>query len=55
MNRDLTVFEFLPEVCIYIMVFLIVLSMDGPIDVLKEHTASIFMTEMSRVKMWDNI
>ena len=49
------IFEFLPEVCIYIMVFLIVLSMDGPIKVLKEHTASIFRTEMSRIKMWDSI
>jgi len=49
------IFEFLPEVCIYIMVSLIVLSMDGPINVLKEHTASIFRTEINRVQMWDSI
>jgi len=49
------IFEILPEVCIYIMVLLIVLSMDGPINVLKERTASIFRNEMSMVQMWDSI
>jgi len=37
------------------MALLIDLFMDGPINVLKEHAASIFRTEMSRVQMWDSI